>query len=138
MLALNGLLLAMQMIKDQMDKKFGAPWHVVVGRGFSYEITYEVGAAGMQGMMMHKLRNQGVSCAHDRPAPVPWRVPRAMLSVGCGHTCFCHGMGPHLHRLLTEGAHHESLHNCAHARCQVRNLLYIYVGGRTAVLLWKM
>lgn len=50
-----------QMIKDMMDKKFGAPWHVVVGKGFSYEITYEM-----------------------------------------------------------------------------RNLLYIYVGGRTAVLLWKM
>jgi hypothetical protein len=30
------------MIKDQMDKKFGAPWHVVVGKGFSYEITSEV------------------------------------------------------------------------------------------------
>lgn len=36
--------LPMQMIKDQMDKKFGAPWHVVVGKGFSYEITYEVRA----------------------------------------------------------------------------------------------
>ena len=32
------------MIKDQMDKKFGSPWHVVVGRGFAYEITYEVGS----------------------------------------------------------------------------------------------
>mmetsp|Transcript_6655 Transcript_6655/g.15053 ORF Transcript_6655/g.15053 Transcript_6655/m.15053 type:complete len:109 (-) Transcript_6655:187-513(-) len=31
-----------QMIKEQMDKKFGAPWHVVVGRAFSYEVTYEV------------------------------------------------------------------------------------------------
>jgi dynein light chain 4 len=30
------------MIKDQMDKKFGAPWHVIVGRAFAYEITYEV------------------------------------------------------------------------------------------------
>mmetsp|Transcript_5449 Transcript_5449/g.9443 ORF Transcript_5449/g.9443 Transcript_5449/m.9443 type:complete len:107 (+) Transcript_5449:105-425(+) len=50
-----------QMIKDQMDKKFGAPWHVVVGKGFGYEITYEV-----------------------------------------------------------------------------RNILYIFVGGTTAVLLWKM
>jgi dynein light chain 4 len=40
----------LQMIKEQMDKKFGAPWHVVVGKGFSYEVTYEVragvGAAG--------------------------------------------------------------------------------------------
>ncbi|GFH18220.1 dynein light chain [Haematococcus lacustris] len=51
----------MTMIKDQMDKKFGAPWHVVVGKGFGYEVTYEV-----------------------------------------------------------------------------RNILYLYVGGRTAVLLWKM
>ena len=25
-----------------MDKKFGAPWHVVIGEGFSFEITYEV------------------------------------------------------------------------------------------------
>lgn len=31
-----------QMIKDQMDKKFGMRWHVVVGKGFAYEITYEV------------------------------------------------------------------------------------------------
>lgn len=38
-----------QMIKDQMDKKFGAPWHVVVGRGFSYEITYEVRRAAGAG-----------------------------------------------------------------------------------------
>eukprot|EP00983_Pelagomonas_calceolata_P026025 816921-Pelagomonas_calceolata.AAC.2 len=52
---------AMQMIKEQMDKKFGSPWHVVVGKAFGYEITYEV-----------------------------------------------------------------------------RNLLYIFVGGRTSVLLWKM
>ena len=27
-----------------MDKKFGAPWHVVVGKAFSYEITTEVRA----------------------------------------------------------------------------------------------
>ena len=25
-----------------MDKKFGHTWHVIVGKGFSYEITYEV------------------------------------------------------------------------------------------------
>ena len=31
-----------QMIKEQMDKKFGAAWHVVVGKGFSYEVNYEV------------------------------------------------------------------------------------------------
>ncbi|KAI8477382.1 MAG: dynein light chain type 1-domain-containing protein [Monoraphidium minutum] len=31
-----------QMIKDQMDKKFGSPWHVIVGRAFAYEVTYEL------------------------------------------------------------------------------------------------
>ena len=25
-----------------MDKKFGSPWHVIVGKYFSYEITSEV------------------------------------------------------------------------------------------------
>ena len=30
------------MIKDTMDKKFGASWHAVVGEGYGFEITYEV------------------------------------------------------------------------------------------------
>eukprot|EP00239_Pterosperma_sp_CCMP1384_P011228 CAMPEP_0197861132 /NCGR_PEP_ID=MMETSP1438-20131217/37006_1 /TAXON_ID=1461541 /ORGANISM="Pterosperma sp., Strain CCMP1384" /LENGTH=107 /DNA_ID=CAMNT_0043478219 /DNA_START=287 /DNA_END=607 /DNA_ORIENTATION=+ len=33
---------ATQMIKEGMDKKFGAPWHCIIGEGFSFEITYEV------------------------------------------------------------------------------------------------
>lgn len=28
------------MIKEQMDKKFGAPFHVVVGEGYGFEISY--------------------------------------------------------------------------------------------------
>ncbi|GJQ71660.1 DLC-B [Trypoxylus dichotomus] len=32
---------AARMIKDQMDKKFGPPFHVVVGEGFGFEISYE-------------------------------------------------------------------------------------------------
>jgi dynein light chain 4 len=24
-----------------MDRKFGAPWHCVIGEGFGYEVTYE-------------------------------------------------------------------------------------------------
>ena len=33
---------AAKMIKDTMDKKFGASWHVVVGEGYGFEITHEV------------------------------------------------------------------------------------------------
>lgn len=33
---------AARMIKETMDKKFGASWHVVVGEGFGFEITHEV------------------------------------------------------------------------------------------------
>ncbi|ELU16999.1 hypothetical protein CAPTEDRAFT_157041 [Capitella teleta] len=33
---------AAKMIKETMDKKFGASWHVVVGEGFGFEITHEV------------------------------------------------------------------------------------------------
>lgn len=32
---------AARMIKDQMDKKFGPPFHVVVGEGYGFEISYE-------------------------------------------------------------------------------------------------
>ena len=38
------LRVAFQMIKETMDKKFGAPWHVVAGGYFSYDITFEVPA----------------------------------------------------------------------------------------------
>jgi dynein light chain 4 len=33
---------AAQAVKEQMDKKFGAPWNVVVGEDFVFEVTYEV------------------------------------------------------------------------------------------------
>lgn len=50
-----------QMIKDQMDKKFGSPWHVIAGRGFSYEITYElrnilyIFVGGTTGVLLWKM-----------------------------------------------------------------------------------
>eukprot|EP00092_Neocalanus_flemingeri_P039736 GFUD01043274.1.p1 GENE.GFUD01043274.1~~GFUD01043274.1.p1 ORF type:complete len:102 (+),score=30.40 GFUD01043274.1:114-419(+) len=31
-----------QMIKEILDRKFGASWHVVVGEGFGFELSYEV------------------------------------------------------------------------------------------------
>ncbi|KAJ8319184.1 hypothetical protein KUTeg_004275 [Tegillarca granosa] len=33
---------AARMIKETMDKKFGASWHAVVGEGYGFEITHEV------------------------------------------------------------------------------------------------
>lgn len=32
---------AAKLIKEEMDKKFGSPWHAVVGEGFGFEVTYE-------------------------------------------------------------------------------------------------
>ncbi|XP_024222693.1 dynein light chain 4, axonemal isoform X1 [Bombus impatiens] len=31
-----------RMIKEAMDKKFGASWHTVVGEGYGFEITYQL------------------------------------------------------------------------------------------------
>mmetsp|Transcript_12711 Transcript_12711/g.30688 ORF Transcript_12711/g.30688 Transcript_12711/m.30688 type:complete len:106 (-) Transcript_12711:297-614(-) len=31
-----------QLVKDSMDKKFGAPWNCVIGQYYSFEITAEV------------------------------------------------------------------------------------------------
>ncbi|ORZ40062.1 hypothetical protein BCR44DRAFT_149244 [Catenaria anguillulae PL171] len=33
---------AAKAIKEVMDKKYGTSWHVVIGEGFEFEITYEV------------------------------------------------------------------------------------------------
>ena len=34
--------MAAKMIKETMDKKFGASWHAVVGEGYGFELTHEV------------------------------------------------------------------------------------------------
>eukprot|EP00892_Ulva_mutabilis_P003812 jgi/Ulvmu1/1802/UM119_0020.1 len=50
-----------QMIKDTMDKKFGPAWHVVVGKGFSYDVQYEVKnllylfVGGVTGVLLWKI-----------------------------------------------------------------------------------
>merc|ERR1719319_334066 len=31
-----------KIIKEMLDKKFGPSWHVVVGEGFGFELSYEV------------------------------------------------------------------------------------------------
>ncbi|XP_033221968.1 dynein light chain 4, axonemal-like [Belonocnema kinseyi] len=31
-----------RMIKETMDKRFGASWHTVVGEGYGFEITYQL------------------------------------------------------------------------------------------------
>ena len=72
------------MIKETMDKKFGAPWHVVAGGYFSYDITFEV------------------------PANFVFRFTSLLQ---WSHDAVC---------------------------IQCKNLLYIFLGGTTGVLLWKM
>ncbi|KAF0296880.1 Dynein light chain 4, axonemal [Amphibalanus amphitrite] len=32
---------AARMIKEAMDKKYGAPWHTVVGEAFGFEVSHE-------------------------------------------------------------------------------------------------
>lgn len=36
-----GIQVAAKAIKETMDKKFGSYWHVVVGEGFGFEVSYE-------------------------------------------------------------------------------------------------
>ncbi|KAI3385210.1 hypothetical protein SNEBB_001952 [Seison nebaliae] len=33
---------AAKFIKETMDKKYGPSWHVVVGEGFGFELTYDL------------------------------------------------------------------------------------------------
>ena len=32
-----------QLIKNTMDRKFGATWHVAIGEGFGFDLTYQEG-----------------------------------------------------------------------------------------------
>ena len=72
-----------QMIKEALDKRYGGPWHVVVGRAFAFEVTHEVrgrwrcagaGAARCSGMEAGYRR----AAAH---AAAPCRTPHAPAQV---------------------------------------------------------
>lgn len=84
------------MIKESLDKKFGPSWHVVVGRYFAYDITYEVGCCAI-----------AVMCWHAHP-------PLASNPALC-LTCYP---------------------PCCWVQC--KNMLYLFVGGTTGVLVWKI
>ena len=51
------------MIKENLDIKFGETWHVVVGEGFGFEISYDVNnilymfVAGNLGVCVWKCSN---------------------------------------------------------------------------------
>ena len=38
----SSIFKAAQMIKEALDKRFGTTWHVVVGEGFGFDISYEL------------------------------------------------------------------------------------------------
>ena len=48
-----------------MDKKFGPPWHIVAGKFFSYEVTYEVRrASGSCVLRSGRLTEPCLQCKH--------------------------------------------------------------------------
>lgn len=53
----------LQVIKEGMDKKFGFPWHVIVGKYFSYEVTSEVSSPSTAGSLPYLL---GACHSHER------------------------------------------------------------------------
>jgi hypothetical protein len=141
------------MIKDQMDKKFGSPWHVIVGKAFAYEITYEVsgnGAGthvlGMQPVQHTRLHIQAVSSSSPlstssiRSASAITQLKSYCSNPGRQPECSC----AVLPAALTHHAQRTVVTVCMASSCcvlcclQLRNILYLYVGGTTGVLLWKM
>ena len=103
----------LQMIKETMDKKFGAPWHVVAGGYFSYEITYEVHCS------LHAWRVcQPATCI----CPCLLQT-ESLLHVGA-------------RKLMQRKPYIPNSPLCWMVQC--KNILYLYVGGTTGVLLWKM
>lgn len=107
-----------QMIKESLDKKFGPSWHVVVGRHFAFDITYE--ASGW----WDRVLCRAPLCDQQRTST--GRRIRARPAVCCA--LFCNKqLGPCQNPLLPFVFH-----------VQCKNMLYVYVGGSAGVLVWKM
>lgn len=97
-------------LQEQMDRKFGAPWNVVIGEYFSFMITYEV--------------REGWSLAFQRLIESCRARPR-WGACGCWNRVF-----PKT-REVSPGPVLVS------AFAQIKNLLYLFLGGTKGILLWK-
>ena len=130
-----------------MDRKFGAPWNVVIGEYFSFEITYEARfSMGLRGAPPPRRRPRARRPSRERATPVGARSTSSALR----------GPPPRAARLATRRS--PSARGCpdrAGARAvtggewliaptllrrspsQVKNLLYLFMGGTKGILLWK-
>jgi hypothetical protein len=85
------------MIKDQMDKKFGSPWHVIVGRAFAYEVTYEV-CCWTEALPVPRGGGRGCTCGtgtlswQDADHPPPSTMPHHLHS--CATCSICTSAAP--------------------------------------------
>ena len=62
-----------QVIKNAMDTRFGPPWHIVAGKYFAYEVSYEVRALGccvVLGKSGEKLRTHCVRAVQTHAIPL--------------------------------------------------------------------
>lgn len=60
----------MQAIKEALDKRYGGPWHVVMGKAFAFEVTHEV-----------RTRDaRGESCMRHSKTPTECLLPSSPAS----------------------------------------------------------
>lgn len=110
-----------------MDRKFGAPWNVVIGEYFSFQITYEArgrpSGAALLTPRLRQGRRQRI-CISFRPVCPAERSALPADSETCLRWC-------------GETSFHADLSALSPSPCQIKNLLYLFLGGTKGILLWK-
>ena len=66
-----------------MDKKFGPPWHIVAGKYFSYDVTYEVRPCFLAG----QTRWPQDTIGHASTCPLSMADTGMLCSASTSSTC---------------------------------------------------
>lgn len=137
----------LQLIKDTMDKKFGPAWQVVVGKGFSYDVQYEVRLRPGQHVCLARIAqpvsprsSPGLQILRAFAVVTICNLVRSQQEYTCASNTRHQGYQPHPSAAVQVTKPHAwCTARITHSACvQVKNLLYMFVGGSTGVLLWKI
>nr|VZI44862.1 unnamed protein product [Spirometra erinaceieuropaei] len=112
---------AAKMVKEGLEQRTGPGWHVIVGPGFGFEISYELKNILYMPCQYLSTVPASMSGTWDLYMPLAAKMLKDALE---------EKMGAGWHVVVGQGFGYE-------VNYDKRFIMFMYFGGNTAILMWK-
>ena len=121
---------AAEMIKDFLDKKFGQPWHAVVGKGFSYQASHAFLGGGSKALL-----------SMPSVSPAMGLLPEWLHAWSAPPACVPYQRefrGAQVFKTSSLSRPHMRLLVCLQVSSESKHTIFLFVAGQYGVLAWKL